>query len=399
MSNRAELVFVLREEAAPNVQVGQAAAANPRPQSATQPGQAASAAAPGFSTPKPPSAQEATAAQQNAELARAVKETFAERTQRLDAERRAADAVMAERRAAGKAKWDEYGRTGRLPGAAAATTVQPPVFPGDDGPRESKPGAPPIAIKPPPVIGKAAAEPVERPKSATVAKAAAEVPEARVVGQAASSAASALAGLSTGVVAASAATGVVTTAITLLGKAANTAVENLERFARFSGEAAASQARIEIARLRQDINLARQNGGTFGRFAEARNRGELAAERIWQTIASTLVDRMTPFVETGVGFLEAITNGIPEAKSNLEKLNNLFPMQATLTAIHAALKDNNKRADIVANLPPEADILGLFRELPPLAVEWGGKKFIAQQGAPEAIDTHFAGPLPVLGGI
>lgn len=82
--------------------------------------------------------------------------------------------------------------------------------------------------------------------------------------------------------------------------------ELAKRLEGFSGQLAASQARAEVARLQQQIASARKLGPDLARYTDARSRGEIALEKIYDSFTKAGLEAITPLLETAVKWLEAI---------------------------------------------------------------------------------------------
>ena len=79
-----------------------------------------------------------------------------------------------------------------------------------------------------------------------------------------------------------------------------------KRLEGYSGQLAASQARAEIARLQQNVASARKLGGDLARYNDAKSRGEIALEKIYDSFTKAGLEAITPLLETAIKWLEAI---------------------------------------------------------------------------------------------
>lgn len=171
--------------------------------------------------------------------------------------------------------------------------------------------------------------------------------------------------------------------------------EVADRLRPFSAEIQAADARIEIAKLKQDIEQANQNGGRVGRFQEAQARIDRGLSRIAAAVEGPLLDAVTPLVEHVAGVLEIASKGFSALTTIANNLGFLKPNFIRLLEVQNKLLGFAQ--DESNQLPPEADILGAFSREPDLTINFQGRIFAGDGDELQFGRLQFANPLPIAG--
>lgn len=166
--------------------------------------------------------------------------------------------------------------------------------------------------------------------------------------------------------------------------------EMIERAERYSPALQAVAAQAEIAKTLQALKIARRDGEGLARFAKTQNSTAMAIQDLKDTLSSILLEGVNPILEFiaqdvknaagfGAGLLEAFRPMVKANAGILEGIN--------------AIRGAKRKEEF--NLPPEADIFGLFQRRPDLKLFWNGRQWGGDKSQSFEIDkAEFDGPLP-----
>lgn len=154
------------------------------------------------------------------------------------------------------------------------------------------------------------------------------------------------------------------------------------------------EVKNSIAEMRQNLRVAQRDGEKLASFNAAQNKMNQSLQRLSDTINSLIGEVAIPLVEgiaDKVSTLATVGEGMAESQRT-----GLSFLGGILSGITGLGRAENKKAE---KLPPEGDIIGIFRSAPPLPVHWGGRVWTPNKGG-EVFDKSTASyeePLPMRG--